>query len=249
MRVHVLSDLHVEFANFDLPDVDADITVLAGDVHTRNRGLTVAERFTEKTPVVYVAGNHEFYGTAIPKLYGQVREQSANSSVHFLQNETIVLGDARFIGTTLWTDYCLFGPNTRAQGMAVGKATMTDFRKIRVSPDYRKLTPSYLQSSFQESIRYLKSVLSTPHAGPTVVVTHHAPSVRSIDPQYQHDLVSASYASNLEQLILANDIDLWIHGHTHHCVDYKIGNTRIVSNQRGYPGESTGFDPTFCVTL
>lgn len=249
MRVHVLSDLHVEFADFDLPDVDADITVLAGDIHTRSRGLSVAERFAQRSSVVYVAGNHEFYGTAIPKLYGQIREQAANSSVHFLQNETIVLGNARFIGATLWTDYNLFGPDIRAQGMAVGKATMTDVRKIRTSPDYRKLTPSYVQSSCQDSIRYLQSVLSTPHNGPTIVVTHHAPSLRSIDPQYQHDLISASYASNLEQLILANDIDLWIHGHTHHCVDYKIGNTRIVSNQRGYPGESTGFDPTFAVRL
>jgi predicted phosphodiesterase len=245
-----LSDPHIEFADFDIPDVDADVTILAGDVDIRDRGLQFARALSNHRPVVYVAGNHEFYGTAVPKLYEKVRCQAEASAVHFLQNDVFLMGNARFIGATLWTDYGLLGAATRELGMMVGKTTMTDFKKIRTSPDYRKLTPTYLYTLFRQTIRFFETLLATPHAGPTIVVTHHAPSIQSIEPEYQNDPISASYASNLEELILSHEIDLWIHGHTHHCVDYTIGKTRVVSNQRGYPGECPkGFDPDFTVTL
>jgi predicted phosphodiesterase len=245
-----LSDLHIEFADFDIPEVDADVTVLAGDIHTRDRALPFARALSLRRPVVYVAGNHEFYGTAIPKLYEKIRCQAEDSAVHLLQNGAFILDNARFIGATLWTDYGLLGTGTRELGMVVGKTTMTDFKKIRTSPDYRKLSPAYLYTSFRQTIGYLEAMLATPHAGPTIVVTHHAPSMHSIELQYRNDPISASYASDLEDLILSHEIDLWIHGHTHNCVDYTIGKTRVVSNQRGYPGECPkNFDPGFVVTL
>lgn len=250
MRIHVLSDLHIEFSDFDMPEVDADVTVLAGDIHTGERGVPFVRALSLRRPVVYVAGNHEFYGTAIPKLYEKLRAEVDGSAVHVLQNAAVVVGNARFIGATLWTDYELRGAEARELGMVVGKATMMDFNKIRISPDYRKLSPSYLHAAFRQSLGYLESVLATPHAGPTIVVTHHAPSMQSIAPRYRNDPSSASFASDLEELILSHSIDLWIHGHTHHCVDYAIGKTRVVSNQRGYPGEcGQSFDPRFVVTL
>jgi predicted phosphodiesterase len=245
-----LSDLHIEFADFDIPEVEADVTILAGDVHTRDRGLPFARALSLQRPVVYVAGNHEFYGTAIPKLYEKLRSEAEASAVHFLQNDVFILDNARFIGATLWTDYGLLGTDARELGMVVGKSTMTDFKKIRTSPDYRKLTPTYLYSSFRQTITYLETILATSHTGPTIVVTHHAPSMQSIEPQYRNDSISASYASNLEDLILSHEIDLWIHGHTHNCVDYTVGRTRVVSNQRGYPGECPKrFNPGLVVTV
>lgn len=245
-----MSDLHIEFADFDITDVDADVTVLAGDVHTRDRGLQFARALSNHRPIVYVAGNHEFYGTAVPKLYEKIRCQTEASAVHFLQNDVVHLGNTRFVGATLWTDYGLLGTDTRELAMVVGKTTMTDFKKIRTSPDYRKLTPTYLYTSFRQTIGYLETALALPHAGPTIVVTHHAPSLQSIEPQHRHDPISASYASSLEEFILSYEIDLWIHGHTHNCVDYTIGKTRVVSNQRGYPGECPQrFDPGLVVTL
>ncbi len=245
-----MSDLHIEFASFDTPDVDAAVTILAGDIHTRDRGVPFVRELSMLRPVIYVAGNHEFYGTAIPKLYDKIKCLTSNNDIHFLQDDVFILDGVRFIGATLWTDYGLLGNDTRELGMMIAKTLMTDFKKIRTSPDFRKLSPSYLYSSFCKSIRTLETLLSMPHTGPTVVVTHHAPSLQSIAPQHRNDLISASYASNLEELILSHDIDIWIHGHTHNCVDYNIGNTRVISNQRGYPGEcQTGFDPSFTIML
>ena len=250
MRIHFLSDLHAEFADFDIPDVDADVTVLAGDIHTRDRGVSIARRFSQQRPVVYVAGNHEFYGTAIPKLYGKIKSQVADSTISFLQSETTVVGDCRFIGATLWTDYGLFGDDKRELGIDVGKSTMNDFKQIRTNPGFRKLSPAFLYAACRQTIAYIESVLAEKHDGPTIVVTHHAPSIQSIAPEHRNDPLSASYASNLENLILASKIDVWFHGHTHTCANYRIGGTRVISNQRGYPGECPSeFDAGLIITV
>ena len=85
---------------------------------------------------------------------------------------------------------------------------------------------------------------------PTVIVTHHAPSLRSISPVFDQDLLNAAFASALDEMVAASEVPLWVHGHTHHCVDYRIGNTRVVSNQRGYPQEAVpGFNPRLVLVL
>jgi predicted phosphodiesterase len=249
MRIHVLSDLHLEFAAFDLPDVAADVIVLAGDIHTRDRGLAFANQCA-RCPIIYVAGNHEYYGAAIPKLDDQLANQTAGTSMRFLQNAAAEIDGVRFFGTTLWTDFCLLGEPTREAAMAVSRTTMTDYKKTRITPDYRQLTPTFVLSQFRQSLAFLKTTLARPFNGPTVVVTHHAPSLESLAPSHRGDVISASYASSLDELICASGATLWIHGHTHRCADYHVGETRIVSNQRGYPGEtSLGFEPTRLVTL
>lgn len=248
MRIHVLSDLHNEFADFALPNVEADIRVFAGDVHTRERGVSFVSSNTGSLPSLYVAGNHEFYGTAIPKLYDKMRTAAAGTPVTVLENDTVIVEDVRFFGCTLWTDFGLHGAESRDVAMLEAKSTMTDYKKIRISPAYRKMTPGATRGFHLTSLRRLEQVLSVPFPGKTVVISHHAPSAQSID--NASDLISSAYCSNLDDFILSSSIDLWIHGHTHRCVDYHIGTTRILSNQRGYPGESTGgFDPSLVVEL
>jgi Icc-related predicted phosphoesterase len=83
----------------------------------------------------------------------------------------------------------------------------------------------------------------------TVVITHHAPSPRSIAGEFRHDPLSACYASDLEDLIRETVPTLWVHGHVHYRNDYTIADTRIISNPRGYPGENTGFEPAFVVEI
>jgi Icc-related predicted phosphoesterase len=84
----------------------------------------------------------------------------------------------------------------------------------------------------------------------SVVVSHHAPSRRSLRPEFMDDLVSASYASSLDDLIKRSEATLWIHGHTHYCVDYQVGATRVLSNQMGYVDEPVeGFDPRFVLDV
>lgn len=248
MKIHVLSDLHTEFADFTIPNVEADIRVVAGDVHTRERGVSFLAANTRSIPSLYVAGNHEFYGAAIPKLHYKMRAAAAGTKVTVLENDAIDIQDVRFFGCTLWTDFELHGPESRDMAMLEAKTTMTDYKKIRLSPSYRKLTPGASRGFHLNSLRQLEAALKTPFSGKTVVITHHAPSAQSVDDA--SDLINSAYCSNLDDFILGNPIDLWIHGHTHRCIDYQIGKTRVLSNQRGYPGESTGgFEPALVVDL
>jgi predicted phosphodiesterase len=249
MKIHVLSDLHTEFEGFTIPKTDADVLVLAGDIGAKLSGLTQALTSCQ-IPVVYVAGNHEYYGTAIPKLTDELRAAALNSHVHFLENDLLILDDVRFLGCTLWTDFAVLGLENRALAMWQAEQQMADYRLIRRSPDFSRLRPVDTASLHFESLNWLKKQLELPFEGRTVVVTHHAPSAKSFNPKYNTDFVSAAFASNLEGLMDRFEIDVWIHGHTHHCVDFVQNNTRILSNQRGYPDERlAGFNPSLVIEI
>jgi UDP-2,3-diacylglucosamine pyrophosphatase LpxH len=249
MKLHILSDLHLEFRHFDLPHTDADAIVIAGDLCPGLEGIEYLRQHAQK-PVIYIAGNHEYYGHAFPRLTEQLRAAAAGSLVHFLQDTALVLHDIRFLACTLWTDFQLFGPAAASVARAQAADCMMDYRHIRHSPTYRHLTPLDTQAAHQASMHWLESALAKPFPGPTVVVSHTAPSIQSLAPRWHSDPVSAAFASNLEALIHRHPVPLWIHGHTHHCVDYHIAQTRILSNQRGYPHENTGhFDPGLVITI
>lgn len=247
MKIHVLSDLHTEFEPFDPPATDADVVVLAGDVAVGMAGLEAARDWFPDTPVVYVAGNHEHYREAIPRLAVRMGAAARDAGIHFLENAATVIGGVRFLGCTLWTDFDLLGERGRC--MEEAAAVMNDFRLIRVSPEYRRFKPRDAREVHGRSLRWLLDELDAPFDGPTVVVTHHAPGLRSCDPRYHDHPATAAYASDLEWL-LDGRIDLWVHGHTHCCVDYDVGGTRVVANQRGYPDDRCdGFDPGLVVEL
>ena len=61
MRIHLLSDLHNEFSSFVPVLLDCDLVILAGDIDLKSRGVEWAKK-TFSVPVLYVPGNHEFYG-------------------------------------------------------------------------------------------------------------------------------------------------------------------------------------------
>jgi predicted phosphodiesterase len=249
MKIQVLSDLHSEFAGFIIPKTDADVLVLAGDIGAKLSGLEQALTSCQ-IPVVYVAGNHEYYGTAIPKLTEELRVAAQHSHVHFLENDLLMLDDVRFLGCTLWTDFAIFGLENRTLAMWQAEQQMADYRLIRRSPDFSRLRPADTASLHVASLNWLKQQLELPFEGRTVVVTHHAPSAKSFNPKYNTDFVSAAFASNLEGLMDRFEIDVWIHGHTHHCVDFVQNNTRILSNQRGYPDERlAGFNPNLVIEI
>lgn len=249
MRLHVLSDLHLEFAPFPAPAVDADVVVLAGDTHPGMRGVEWATATWPGRPVLYLLGNHELYGHAYPRLVPKLEERAAalGGRVHVLAERSIAIDGVRFLGTTLWTDFQLLG--TPEVSMAAAHEQMTDFKRIRVEPSFRRCRPADTVMWHQRARRWLEAELRAPHSGPTVVLTHHAPSARSLNPLYQ-DPVAAAYASPLDALVEESGAALWIHGHTHHCVDYGLGGTRVVSNQRGYPDEAVnGFAPALVCEL
>ncbi len=249
MRIHLLSDLHIGFADFAMPDVEADVRILAGDIGTKLNGLKYALA-QSSLPTVYLAGNHEYYGAAIPRLTEKMHDAAEGTHVHFLENDEVVINDTRILGCTLWTDFMLLGDDSRGTAMFEAHQQMNDYRLIRRSPRYSKLRPSDTRSIHLTSVRWLEARLSKPFAGKTVIVTHHAPSAKSLDPRYPVELISTAFASPLETLVRESRADLWIHGHTHYCADYRIGDTRVVSNQRGYPDEpAPGFDSELVLTL
>jgi len=241
VRIHILSDLHNEFRELTGYGAEADITVLAGDIDLGEKGFAWARSAFAERPVIYVAGNHEYYGHVMPSLTRKLLRKKDAGTVRFLECTAVTIQGIRFLGCTLWSDFDIGGD--RAGSMEASQERMNDYQKIRVSPRYRHLRPTDTALRNAAACRWLKAEVGKDPSR-TVVVTHHAPSVRSLNPDFTFDPVNGAYASDLEDLIAQTRPALWIHGHTHYCVDYTIGNTRIISNQRGYPHMPvSGFDP------
>jgi hypothetical protein len=173
----------------------------------------------------------------------KLREACAGTNVRFLENGAAEIGGVRFLGCTLWTDFELFGAERRPAAMAAAREGMMDYRHIRVSPRFRRLRPEDTAGLHRESAAWLAGELAKGDAKKTVVVTHHAPHASCLDPAFRGELLSAAYASDLSEL-LGMGAALWVHGHNHRSEDRVVGGaggTRVVSNQRGYPGEATGY--------
>lgn len=231
MRVHILSDLHLETGPIHLPSVDADVTILAGDIHTGCRGIEWAARTFPDRPVLYVTGNHEYYGETVSGLGTALRRAAAGTTVQVLECETVELGGVVFLGCTLWTDFQLFGDVAGSSEQALEQ--LADFREIRLGERSEQLEPATMIRWHTQSLRWLKANLPAARARPTVVVTHHAPSLQSIPARFKQNLASAGFASRLDPLIEQSDLVLWIHGHTHAVSDYSLGRTRLICNPRG----------------
>ena len=231
MRLRILSDLHLEFGAYEPPSADADLVVLAGDIHVRERAAAWITHTFPDTPVLYVAGNHEFYGEKIPRLTGKLRKRYASTQVRVLENESADFGAYRFFGATLWTDMALHGDTSSGSAAAL---EMNDFRRIRTSPLWKKFTPANARAIHADTLLHLRRFLAA-GAESAVVITHHAPSIRSLPSAVRDDPIGCGYASSLETLIEEYQPLLWIHGHIHESSHYRIGRTTVIANPRGYP--------------
>lgn len=203
--------------------------------------------------VVYVAGNHEFYHGKFHKGIQYLRETCAEyPNIHFLERDTVKIMDVTFVGGTLWTDMNKGDPLT----LHAVRDMMNDFRIIRNDEKgYTSLKPMDVAIRHRETLQYIKHVVEEHPEEKFVVVGHHSPSTQSIHPRYASDtLMNGAYSSDLSEFILDHpQIKLWTHGHTHHCFDYVIGETRIVCNPRGYHSdgysEDTGWNPNMIIEV
>ena len=247
MKLHILSDLHLGLQGMEKPQADgADVVVLAGDIARPRDAMAWALGFGK--PVLYVPGNHEFYGWGMQDAAHELQQLSRGTHVNVLDNRSLVLQGVRFLGTTLWTDFRLFEEAGRqAQAMAEAQRFMRDFSRIRIGspPGDAVLTPSDTAGLFAANVRWLEEELAMPHPGPTVVITHHAPSPRSIHPRFADSLLNACFVSDAEHLLDASRVRLWIHGHTHDSFDYLLNGTRVVCNPRGYVKDGVNENPRF----
>lgn len=249
MRLHIVSDVHNEFGVLKYAPPEHDIAICAGDICTGVAGIMWAGRTYDPSKTLYVAGNHEFYGKRrLHRHYEKMREKAKEFGVQFLQNDVVVIDGVRFIGCTLWTDFNLHGNQPLA--MIQAKQDMNDYRLICI--DINKLIqPANVLHEFETSFKFLEETLDIPFDGPTVVITHHAPSEQSCIGRFRGSPANPFYASNLERFILEKQPELWVHGHTHSRADYMIDKTRVVVNPRGYAdvGEQTGFDNQLIVEV
>jgi len=127
---------------------------------------------------------------------------------------------------------------------------MNDYRAIQVGPQNRRLRPADTLAMNAQSVDWLGRMTGQHQGKPLVVVTHHAPSMRSVQDRYKQDIVSAAFAAPLDERVAASRASFWIHGHMHDAARYAIGETQLLCNPRGYPHETrTGFDPHLIVEL
>lgn len=256
MRIRPLNDLHLEFGEFEPPPVEADVVVLAGDIGAGTRGVLWANRTFPDTPVIYVCGNHEYYGGYLPDTT-QALKAAAAPNVHVLQHDVVEIDGVAFAGLTLWTDMAL-NHSPRRASMSLRRG-MVDYKAIQVNPaadlpgtpadaGARMLRPSDTIRYHHEGRRWLEQVFEQV-SQPLVVVTHHAPSAKSLLLS-DKGIIRAAYASNLDDFVAASGARLWLHGHTHKFSDYQLGDTRVVCNARGYVGSpAVGFQPDFVVEV
>lgn len=247
MKIQILSDLHTEFADFVPTDTDADAVILAGDIGVGVDGVRWAARQYPLRPVIYVPGNHEFYGHDIGMT--AELEAAAPDNITVLSDGALVLDGVRFLGSTLWTDFKLHGDGEAWFARERAKRSMADF--VRIRQDGRRFRPEDSAILHEASRTWLVRQFEQPFDGPTVVITHHLPALKSIAPRYANDTLNPAFASRLEDVIERYQPALWIHGHTHEPCDYELFGTRVVCNPRGYPGEHgrAGFKPDFTVVV
>lgn len=244
MKLHILSDLHLEFGPFDLPDIERDVLILAGDTHVSRSLEKFLKRAAEKSPVIFIAGNHEFYHNEMchkSKFFRSIRRPN----IFFLDNGFVQINGFTFVGCTLWTDMNHKNPEI----MKYIDSKMNDYHIIQLESN--RFTPEDASSLHDFSVGYIKYCLTKFDPRKTVIITHHAPSFKSTSCWDSIDPIKYAYASDLNHFIEQTNPLLWIHGHVHCSYDYSIKETRIVCNARGYVPDALNpeFNPSFTVDL
>ncbi|MCW7539330.1 metallophosphoesterase [Aquabacterium sp. A7-Y] len=267
-RILIYSDLHLEFGPFTPPPGLAyDVVILAGDIQTPGaRGVRWAQRRAvfQGRPVIYVPGNHEYYGQPRALQLALMREIAQEGNVHVLDRDVCEVAGIRFLGVTLWTDFRLHEHlgTPWPEAAEVAGQRMNDFRLIQEGHDSDEGGPDPFrpEDALQEHQlgrawlqQQLEQAAETP-ALPTVVVTHHAPSPRSVSAPFQGHPLSPAFASELPGEFFGG-ARLWVHGHIHTNSDYRVGDTRIICNPRGYwepehqRTDNPGFNPGLVVEV
>lgn len=271
MNIQLLSDLHLEVHPHFVPQPapGADLLVLAGDIGSYQSGSLLADadfglaRFSPlrgwPTPVLFLPGNHEYDGLDFDATHARLRATCERLGMVWLERETVTLGGVRFVGTTLWTDFDALAPAPDTPGATLAQQLRARDKAFRAANYYLRKNSSLragmpmLAAELREHgllcQRWLRTALGKPHAGPTVVVTHFAPSLRSADPRYGLTPGTAGFCNALDDLLL--QADLWLHGHLHAPSDYVHNGCRVVANPLGYArkDEQSAFRPAATIVL
>lgn len=256
MRIQLLSDLHLETEVYaPVPAPGAELLVLAGDIDSTWDAFEFFRDWPQ--PILFVAGNHEFDDRELSEAWPALRLRCEQLSITMLECQSVVRTDAdakriRFVGTTRWCDFDLFGAARRESAMRAANYFMQLMAATRNGAPYGATA---VREDALACRAWLEAELARPADGwdATVVITHFAPSVLSADPRYGKQSGTASFC-NADDDLLAR-ADLWIHGHLHCAHDYRVahagGSTRVVCNSRGHErkGEAAQHRPLLLIDV
>ena len=261
------------------PTPGADVLVLAGDIGSYQKGSKLSDlnipdfgldRFSPlpvadggaawPVPVFFLPGNHEYDGLDFDEAHARLRETCERLGMVWLERQTVVLAGVRFVGCTLWTDFDALAdlnPQTAdspltQQLQAREKAFRAANFYLHKNHSFRQGLPMLADAVREEGVKsqdWLRRVLAEAFNGPTVVVTHFAPSLLSADPRYGLNAGTAGFCNGLDDLL--GSARLWLHGHLHCPADYVKNGCRVVANPLGYArkGEQDGFQADLLVTV
>lgn len=240
--------MHQEFGISLVDFTNIDLLIIAGDLNLGIKGIEWLKANVKHIPVVYVLGNHEYYKGSYPKTLHKIQASAENTNIYVLENKSVIINGITFHGATLWTDFELYG-NPTVYG-SLCQSQMNDYRLIRLDPSYSKLRSIDTYKMHYHSVKWLENSLTDSVTDKNIVITHHAPSIKSIPEEFKENPTSSAYASNLESFILQHKPDYWIHGHIHQPVTYTIGNTEIICNPYGYINEKyNGYNPKLVIDV
>lgn len=275
MKIQLLSDLHLEAHPHFVPQPTpgADVLVLAGDIGSYQSGSQLADtdfglaRFAHwPVPVIFVPGNHEYDAQDFDAAHARLRATCERLGLVWLERETVVLQGVRFVGTTLWSDFDALAEHEASSDLA--RRLRQRDKAFRAANFYLKKTGGtragelFLAPALREQgllcQQWLRETLATPFDGPTVAVTHFAPSLRSADPRYGLVPGTAGFCNALDDCL--EHVQLWLHGHLHAPVDYTVQGAhpsgapwqcRVLANPLGYArkGEQNAFVAQNCISL
>jgi hypothetical protein len=272
VKIQLMSDLHLEGhpAYRPAPAPGADLLVLAGDIGSYQRGSRLEDadfglaRFSPKlgawpVPVLYVPGNHEYDQLDFDETHTRLRATCERLGLTWLEREQHVVGDVRFLGTTLWSDFDALVQRPGQAEPTLQEALKQRHKAFRAANFYLQKAAAMrggqmmLAEGWREQAllcqAWLREALARPFEGTTVVVTHFAPSLRSHDPRYGVNAAAAGFCNSLEDLLPKAQI--WLHGHLHCQHDYVERGCRVIANTLGYAskGEQAGFREHFVLDL
>jgi Icc-related predicted phosphoesterase len=264
MKLHVLSDLHLDRFRMQPARVLGDALVIAGDVSDGKLELLIdfgSEYRAAGRPILFVPGNHEFHcGHSMAVSLRRMYRVFPRYGIELLHNRVLALNGVRFIGSTLWTDFAVGGADP-LQAMLIARGNMADYLAVRHAGG--GLRPESVLRWHHRAVRFLERAHSVPFTGPTVVITHHGVHPNSIYYRHKFHPLNTSFVSDLSERIIRWQPTLMIHGHLHHRFDHRVGATRIMGNPRGYSQEITdektgerfewpqhdGFDPNLVIEI
>ena len=243
MKICLYSDLHIgvhsNLKPEDVIDPSADLIVDCGDVGTVDNTIDwYSDPFFKNKKVLFVSGNHTYYGEEYKSV--EKRLHYYTGDIKYLSNSYIEIDGTIFFGATFWTNFLLYGKQTRNECKSIAKH-YADYHSILSNGNF--ITPAFTERLHNTAVRLLFNVCESNKDKPVIVISHHAPSWQSSLPKWRSDLFTAAFCSHLDWMCLKYpNITHWLHGHVHNRCKYTLNRTKVLCNPYGYKGENKNFN-------